>query len=183
MSTLLVLLQPTGIPEPNRLGPDPFLYHPARLGTNHPLPGFSLLASVCALPSSLAAARPRSLFALVTSNFAAGHPFRFQSTRPSASAFWNRTIAFCGHRIWMMIVSLSPRFSLRSALLSPRARPFSIPSRPSGTEPLPSRYCSLRRSHIAPVTANFPSSHRTRCQLHPPVPHHPWPGGMREPIK
>ena len=29
----------------------------------------------------------------------------------------------------------SPRFSLRSSLVSPRARPFSLPSRPSGTEP------------------------------------------------
>ena len=29
----------------------------------------------------------------------------------------------------------SSRFSLRSSLVSPRARPFSLPSRPSGTEP------------------------------------------------
>ena len=32
----------------------------------------------------------------------------------------------------------SSRFSLRSSLLSPRGRPFSPPSHPSGTEPLPS---------------------------------------------
>ena len=33
-------------------------------------------------------------------------------------------------------LSLSSRFSLRSSLLTPRGRPFSPPSRPSGTEPL-----------------------------------------------
>ena len=33
------------------------------------------------------------------------------------------------------------RFSLRSSLVSPRARPFSLPSRPSGTKPLP---CSAK---------------------------------------
>ena len=48
-------------------------------------------------------------------------------------------------------LSLSSRFSLRSSILSPRARPFSLPSRPSGTEPLPSPYYSLRRSHFAPL--------------------------------
>ena len=53
------------------LGADPFLYHPALLEPHR-----------CLL-------RPRgrvsSHFALVPSNFASGHPFRFQSTLPCAS--------------------------------------------------------------------------------------------------
>ena len=36
-----------------------------------------------------------------------------------------------------------------------------------------SRYCSLLRSHFQPDTSNFESDHRTRFQLHPPVPHNP----------
>ena len=42
----------------------------------------------------------------------------------------------------------SSRFSLRSSLLCPRGRPFSPPSRPSGTEPLPSL--------LYPFSALFP---------------------------
>ena len=126
-----------------------------------------LLSSVAMLCSILSRCCSflRSHFALVPSKFASGHQFRFQSTRPCASPFWDRTIAFCGPLIWIVLVSVCCRFSLRSSLLSPRGRPFSLPSRPSGTEPLPSRYCSLPRSHIAPVTANLnqTTEHAANC--------------------
>ena len=52
------------------------------------------------------------------------------------------------------------RFSLRSSLFSPRARPFSLPYRPSGTEPLPTN--SDYRSHFALVPSNFASGHPSR---------------------
>ena len=48
-------------------------------------------------------------------------------------------------------LSLSSCFSLHSSILSPRAQPFFLPSRPSRTEPLPAPYYSLRRSHFAPL--------------------------------
>ena len=84
--------------------------------------------AACASAVAAAAASAAS----VPSNIASGHPFRFQSTRPCASPFWDRTIAFFGPLILIVFVS---RFSLRSSLLSPGGRPFSLPSRPSGTEP------------------------------------------------
>ena len=58
----------------------------------------------------------RSHFALVPSNFASGHPSRFQSTRPCASPLWDRTIAFFGPLILIVFVSL---FSLLFALFPP----------------------------------------------------------------
>ena len=58
----------------------------------------------------------RSHFALVRSNFASGHPSRFQSTRPCASPLWDRTIAFFGPLILIVFVSL---FSLLFALFPP----------------------------------------------------------------
>ena len=44
-----------------------------------------------------------------------------------------------------MCLSLSSRFSLRSSLLSPGGRPFSTPSRPSGTAP--SRHSGIESLH------------------------------------
>ena len=84
---------------------------------------------------------------------------------------------------------LSALFSLRSALLCQRGRPFSVPSRPSGTEPLPSRASPLDRvgrSLLASLcalpsslaAARFPdrSSHlslRTLHQAIEPAPNKP----------
>ena len=48
-------------------------------------------------------------------------------------------------------LSISSCFFLHSSILSPRAQSFSLPSRPSRTEPLPAPYYSLRRSHFAPL--------------------------------
>ena len=48
-------------------------------------------------------------------------------------------------------LSISSCFSLHSSILSPRAQSFSLPSRPSRTEPLSAPYYSLRRSHFAPL--------------------------------
>ena len=42
-STLAIQLQSTRISTPNSCGPDPFLCHPARLGTQHSLPRLSFL--------------------------------------------------------------------------------------------------------------------------------------------
>ena len=56
---------------------------------------------------------PRALFALLPSSFASGHRLRSQQPRPFAASFWDRTIAFFGPLILIVIVSL---FSLLFAL-------------------------------------------------------------------
>ena len=64
-----------------------------------------------------------SLFAPVPSIFSSGHPSRFQSTLSCASPLWDRTIAFFGPLILIVVVSLfSLLFALfRSLSLGPAA--------------------------------------------------------------
>ena len=97
------------------LGTEPFVHHPAPLGTKP----FSLLSSLFSLFSSLFSLLS-SLFSLLSSLFS-----RCCSTRESANPV----------AVQFLLQQGSSRFSLRSSLVSPRARPFSLPSRPSGTEP------------------------------------------------
>ena len=72
---------------------------------------FSLLSSLFSLLSSL--------FSLLSS-LAAARPGKVQTLLQYSCP---------------LFLQGSSRFSLRSSLVSPRARPFSLPSRPSGTEP------------------------------------------------
>ena len=65
------------------------------------------------------------LFPLLSSRFT-----RCCSTRESANPVAVQLQFSCS-----LFLQGSSRFSLRSSLVSPRARPFSLPSRPSGTEP------------------------------------------------
>ena len=66
-----------------------------------------------------------ALFPLLSSRFT-----RCCSTRESANPVAVQLQFSCS-----LFLQGSSRFSLRSSLVSPRARPFSLPSRPSGTEP------------------------------------------------
>ena len=67
----------------------------------------------------------------------------------------------------LLVSRLSSLVSLLSSLFSLLSSLFSLLS-------------LLLISQMAPVTSNFESGHRIRFQMHPPLPHHPWPGGTRE---
>ena len=67
-STLAIQLQSTGISTPNCCGPDPFLCHPARLGTQHSLPRLSIFNEAALFLSSWISALPsegRTLFSTI----------------------------------------------------------------------------------------------------------------------
>ena len=115
----------------------------------------------------------RSHFAFVPSNFASGHPSRFQSTLSCASPFWDRAIAFfrpliliptqgptnpavsqllmfkklhlgiSGGLFCDLFSLLSSRFSLRSSLFSLLSPPVSLLSSLSALFPLLSSLSAL----------------------------------------
>ena len=130
----------------------------------------------------------RSHFALVPSNFASGHPSRFQSlcSLPSSLFFLCSLPSLlaavavgCRMPLLLLRCLLPDRFSLFSALFPLLSEGLTLFST---IPPFWNRTVAFFGLG-APVTSNFESSHRIRFQLHPPVRHHPWPGGVREAIK
>ena len=108
----------------------------------------------------------------------------------SKSLIWGSLAAFFViSSLFSLLASLcallSSLFSLLPSLFSHPSLLSSLFSLLSLLSSLFSRCCSFLRSHFALVTSNFASGHRIRFQLNPldPLPHHPWPGGMREAIK
>ena len=108
----------------------------------------------------------------------------------SKSLIWGSLAAFFViSSLFSLLASLcallSSLFSLLPSLFSHPSLLSSLFSLLSLLSSLFSRCCSFLRSHFALLTSNFASGHRIRFQLNPldPLPHHPWPGGMREAIK
>ena len=152
---------------------------------------FSLLSFFCSLPSSLLGT----------------DPFRSHAARPMApqDLIWDLSrphLGISGGLFGDLFSLLSSLFSLLSSLFSLLSALFSLlsslSSRLSSLIPLCSlpsslfSLCSLPSS-LAAAPFSDPTSHlslRTSHQaIHPasnpldPVPHHPWPGGMRKAIK
>ena len=124
-STLAIQLQSTRISTPNCCGPDPFLCHPARLGTQHSLPRLSLFDEATFFHSSWISALPsevRTLFSAITpaqkpTNPVVSHLLLWTSlvweSHESSHPFHSCSLIFC---LCSRLVLHFSRFSLLSAL-------------------------------------------------------------------